>query len=266
MMPIVSSLSIYLLLGAFAGTLAGLFGIGGGLIIVPVLIFSFHLQGVSAGVLTHMAIGTSLATIVFTSISSIRAHHVRGGVRWELFWPMTLGIVLGAGLGALTASALSGVALQAIIGAFAIVIAIRMGLNVKPRVGGRIPSRPVLAGAGGVIGWASALFGIGGGSLSVPFLARCNVPMQQAVGTSAACGLPIAVAGALANVGTGWHEPGLPAYALGFVYLPAMLGIVVTSVPFARLGAWLAHRLPPLVLKRTFALLLLGVGIRLLLK
>ncbi len=266
MTPMLTSLAIYLLLGAFAGTLAGLFGIGGGLIIVPVLIFSFHLQGIGADVVTHMAIGTSLATIVFTSMSSIRTHHLKGGVRWDLFRPMTLGIVLGAALGAVTASALSGLALQRIIGVFAVVIAIRMALNMKPRVGGREPGGPVLAGAGAVIGWASALFGIGGGSLSVPFLARCNVPMQQAVGTSAACGLPIAVAGALTNVGTGWGEPGLPAYAAGFVYLPAMLGIVLTSVPFARLGALLAHRLPPLVLKRTFALLLLVVGIRLLLK
>lgn len=266
MSSILEALLIYLLLGAFAGTLAGLFGIGGGLIIVPVLIFSFHLQGIAGSLMAHLAIGTSLATIVFTSISSIRGHHVKGGVRWELFRPMTVGIVVGAALGAVTASVLSGAVLERIIGLFAIVIAIRMALNVQPRVGGHVPGQPALVGAGGVIGWASALFGIGGGSLSVPFLARCNVPMQQAVGTSAACGLPIALAGALTNVATGWGEPALPAYSAGFVYLPALLGIVLTSVPFARVGAMLAHRLSPLVLKRTFSLLLLVVGIHLLLK
>lgn len=254
--------AIYLALGAVAGVLAGLFGIGGGLVIVPVLIFSFSLQGVSADVAAHLAIGTSLATIVFTSVSSIRSHHLHGSVRWELFRPMMVGIVVGAVLGAYTAALIPGEMLTVIIGVFVILVAIKMLLDVKPSASRQVPGKSGLVVAGGGIGWASAIFGIGGGTLTVPFLSWCNVKMQQAVGTSAACGLPIALAGALANIGTGWGNTGLPEYSLGYVYLPAMLGIVLTSVIFARVGAVLAHKLNALMLKRIFAILLIIVGIR----
>ncbi|PAV26022.1 hypothetical protein C8D92_10148 [Tamilnaduibacter salinus] len=254
--------AIYLCLGALAGTLAGLFGIGGGLIIVPVLIVSFGLLGVAPEIAPHLAVGTSLATIVFTSISSIRSHHVRQGVRWELFRPMSVGIVLGAALGAWTASMLSGADLELIIGVFVILAALKMLFDLKPAPGRDVPGHSGLAMAGGGIGWASAIFGIGGGTLTVPFLSWCNVRMQQAVGTSAACGLPIAVAGALANVATGWSVADRPEWSLGFVYLPALVGIVLTSVVFARFGAALAHRLDPVLLKRIFALVLIVVGLR----
>lgn len=254
--------ALYLILGAFAGTLAGLFGIGGGLVIVPVLIFSFGLQGVSGEIAAHLAVGTSLATIVFISLSSIRSHYVRGGVRLDIFRPMTLGIVVGAVLGAWTASLLSGESLQLIIGVFVILVALKMLLEVNPKPGRTVPGAAGLGGAGAGIGWASAIFGIGGGTLTVPFLSWCNVRMQQAVGTSAACGLPIAVAGAAANVATGWQNPELPDLSVGFIYLPALLGIVLTSVIFARFGAELAHRLDARVLKRIFAIMLILVGIR----
>ena len=254
--------AVYLLLGAIAGTFAGLFGIGGGLIIVPVLVFSFELQGVSPEVLTHMAVGTSLATIVFTSLSSIKTHHSKGAVRWDLFKPMAVGIAIGAVLGGMTAAQLSGEYLQMVIGVFAIVIAIQMGLALKPKPSRDVPGSTGLAASGVGIGWASAIFGIGGGSLTVPFLSWCNVRMQNAVATSAACGLPIAVMGALTNVYEGWQQPALPEWSVGFVYLPALVGIVMTSVWFAKLGAKLAHRLEPDVLKRIFAVLLLVVGIR----
>lgn len=259
-MTILTSLAIYLLVGAFAGTLAGLFGIGGGLIIVPALILSFHLQGIDANTMTHLAVGTSLATIAFTSLSSIRTHHQKGGVRWDIFRPMAVGIVIGAALGAQTAALLSGPALQKIIGVFALLMAVRMVWDVKPKASRDVPGPTGLGAAGGFIGWASAIFGIGGGTLTVPFLSWCNVRMQAAVGTSAACGLPIAVAGAVANIYTGWGEPHLPAYSAGFIYVPALVGIVLTSVPFARLGAILAHKLSHVWLKRTFAVLLLVVG------
>ncbi|WP_148861804.1 sulfite exporter TauE/SafE family protein [Marinobacter fonticola] len=253
---------LYMALGAFAGVLAGLFGIGGGLIIVPVLIFSFGFQGISADVAAHLAVGTSLATIVFTSISSIRSHHQRGGVLWPVFRPMMPGIVAGAVLGACTAALLSGEMLQLFIGIFVIAVACIMLFNIKPSPGRGVPGRAGLMAAGGGVGWASAIFGIGGGTLTVPFLSWCNVRMQQAVGTSAACGLPIAVAGAVANIGTGWDAPALPPYSLGFIYLPAFAGIVLTSVLFARVGAALAHRLDAALLKRIFALFLLLMGIR----
>lgn len=261
-MSLILVFGLYLALGALAGTLAGLFGIGGGLVIVPVLIFSFGLQGISADIAAHLAVGTSLATIVFTSISSIRSHHQKGAVRWELFRPMAVGIVVGAVLGAWTASLLSGPALELIIGVFVILVGLKMLLDVKPKAARPVPGKLALSGAGSAIGWGSAIFGIGGGTLTVPFLSWRSVQMQQAVATSAACGLPIAIAGAAANVWTGWGHQSLPDYALGFVYLPAMIGIVATSVIFARFGAVLAHRLDAGLLKRLFAILLLIVGTR----
>jgi len=258
-------LLLYLALGAVAGLLAGLFGIGGGLIIVPVLVISFAYQGISPDVLTHMAIGTSLATIVFTSMSSVKTHQEKGGVRWEIFKPMAVGIVLGAIIGVYTAAELSGPVLQKIIGVFALLMAVQMGFGLKPKPNRDIPGNKGLVGVGTGIGWASAIFGIGGGSLSVPFLSWCNVRMQQAVGTSAACGLPIAVTAALTNIYKGWGESALPEWSAGFIYLPAFIGIIMTSVYFARIGAKLAHKLSPIMLKRIFAVLLVVVGLKFLL-
>ncbi len=219
---------LYIVLGACAGVLAGLFGVGGGLIIVPALVFSFTAHGFGGDVLTQMAVGTSLATIVFTSINSILEHHRRGAVRWPVF---------------------------------AILVALQMVLDLKPKGSREVPGKGGLTLAGAVIGWASAIFGIGGGSLTVPFLSWRSVPMQQAVATSSACGLPIAISGALSFIAVGWHNPQLPEWSLGYVYLPALVGIAATSMLFARFGARLAHRLSPRVLKRLFALLLFSVGI-----
>ncbi|WP_303291533.1 sulfite exporter TauE/SafE family protein [Marinobacter sp. SS5-14b] len=264
-MTLIGVIVLYLLLGALAGTMAGLFGIGGGLVIVPVLIFSFGFMGVSPEIAAHLAIGTSLATIVFTSLSSIRTHHQHGAVRWDLFRPMTGGIVVGALIGAWTAAMISGPVLQTIIGVFAILVALKMILEVNPKPGRDVPGTAGLGVAGGLIGWASAIFGIGGGTVSVPYLTWCNVRMQQAVATSAACGLPIALAGAAGNIWTGWQHPELPELSFGFIYLPALIGIVATSVIFARIGAKLAHRLDGRLLKRIFAIVLIIVGLRFLL-
>ncbi|MDY0205256.1 MAG: sulfite exporter TauE/SafE family protein [Pseudomonas sp.] len=257
--------ALYLLLGAAAGVLAGLFGVGGGLIIVPVLVFSFSTQGFAPEILTHLAVGTSLATIVFTSINSIREHHRRGAVQWDLFRWLTPGILGGAAVGGVTAALINGPLLQKFIGVFAITIAIQLALNLTPKAVRPQPQRPELIAAGGVIGWASAIFGIGGGSLTVPFLIWRSVAVQKAVATSAACGFPIAVAGAVVFMVTGWNESQLPPWSAGFVYLPALLGIALTSVFFARFGAKLAHQLSPVLLKRLFALLLTVVGISFLL-
>ena len=140
-----------------------------------------------------------------------------------------------------------------------------MFFQVDPKPGRDVPGVAGLGVAGGFIGWGSAIFGIGGGTLTVPYLSWCNVRMQQAVGTSAACGLPIAVSGALGNIWTGWHHPAVPELSAGFIYLPALIGIILTSVFFARVGANLAHRLNPRILKRTFSIMLLLVGLRFLL-
>lgn len=254
-------LVLYLILGAVAGVLAGLFGIGGGLIIVPVLIFSLSSLGLSADVVTHLAVGTSLATIIFTSVNSVIEHNRKGAVLWPLFRWMSLGIVIGCAIGAVTAAAINGPLLQKIIGVFAIVIAIQMMLDLKPKAERNPPGKLGLVSAGGVIGWASAIFGIGGGSLTVPFLSWCSVPIAKASATSAACGLPIAIASTLTFIWVGWNAPGLPEWSLGYVYLPALFGIAITSMFFARLGARLAHRLSPRLLKRLFALLLGSIGL-----
>jgi uncharacterized membrane protein YfcA len=252
---------LYLVLGACAGVLAGLFGVGGGIIIVPVLVYSFTAQGFDPSILTHLAVGTSLATIIFTSINAVREHHRLGAVRWAIFIWMTLGILIGAGFGALTARAIAGPHLQKIIGVFAILVSLQLLAEFKPKASRGVPGKPGLTLAGAFLGWASAIFGIGGGSLTVPFLLWRSVPMRQAVATSSACGLPIAVASALSFMILGWHDPLLPVHSLGFIYLPALLGIALTSMFFARFGARLAHKLSPRLLTRLFAALLMCVGI-----
>lgn len=260
-----TTLLLYLILGAFAGIAAGLFGIGGGLLIVPVLIFTFTLKGVPVEVLTHMAVATSLATILVTSISSVRAHQKRGAVSWNLFKPLAAGILIGAFLGVNTAVMLPGPVLQIIFGVFALAVAIQMGFNLQPPQGPSAPGKTELTAAGGFIGWASAIFGIGGGTLTVPYLSWRRQEMRIAVATSAACGLPIALMGTLTNLWVGWDKADLPEWTLGYIFLPAFLGIIITSTPCAKLGARWAHSLPQPLLKKFFAVFLLLVGLRFLL-
>ncbi len=252
----------YAVLGAFAGTMAGLLGVGGGLIIVPVLVMLWQGDNLGGSQMVQLAIGTSLAVIVFTSISSVRAHHQRGSVAWPIFWRLTPGILLGAGLGATVASALPQSALKMVFGIFELLVAAQMflSLHVSAETKYGLPGGLGMALAGALIGAVSALVGIGGGTMTVPFLDACKVRMQQAVGTSAACGLPIAMGGALSYALLGWSNAQLPANAIGFVYGPALVGIAATSMLFAPLGAALAHRLPTPVLKKVFASFLALLG------
>lgn len=254
----------YTLLGAFAGVLAGLFGVGGGLVIVPVLAWLFLHAGIEPAVIMHLAVGTSLATIVFTSISSVYAHHRRGAVQWRAFAQLSPGIVIGAWLGAVIADSLPSGNLRVIFGVFELLVATQMGFGLKVSPHRTLPGNSGMALAGGVIGTISAIVGIGGGTMTVPFLQWCNVEMRKAVATSAACGLPIAVAGAMGFVVSGWDESGLPALSSGYLYWPALGGIVVASMLFAPLGARLAHSLPAAQLKRYFALFLAFLGIKML--
>jgi len=255
--------ALFALAGALAGFLAGLLGIGGGMIIVPALILSFHWQGVPPGVLTHLAVGTSLASIVFTSVSSVRTHHDNQGVDWPLFRRLAPALMVGSVLGAQIAHALPARALQLVIAAFAIWTGGKMIAGRKPGAEDHaLPGRTGLAGAGGLIGVASAIFGIGGGSLMVPYLVRHGMAMRRAVGTAAACGFPIAIAGAIGFIWSGWREAGLPAGSTGYIYWPALLGISVTSILFAHYGAKSAHRLPAATLKRAFGVVLILVGLR----
>ena len=258
-------LLILLSMGAVAGTLAGLLGIGGGIIIVPVLALVFQQQGVSIDVLMHVSIGTSLATIVVTSLSSIRAHQQHGAIDWSVFKRITPGIIVGGFLGSVIADAIPGAELRVVFAIFMFMVATQMMIAGTPAPHRTLPQTPGMVGAGVIIGTIAALMGVGGGSMSVPFLTWCNMHIRRAVATSAAIGLPIALAGTAGFMLTGWGSEARPPWSVGYVNLPAFTGIVVASILFAPLGAKLAHTIPPKLLKRIFAVLLYVLGVRMLL-
>ena len=243
----------YLLLGAFVGVFAGLLGVGGGGIMVPMLTAMFAAQGVGNEHLVHLALGTSMAAIVLTSISSLRAHHAHGAVRWDIVRGLAPGILLGTFGGTFVASSVPTRPLAIFFACFMAYVSLQMILSVKPKASRNLPGTIGMAGVGAGIGVISALVAIGGGSLSVPFMTWCNVRMQNAIGTSAAIGLPIALAGALGYLINGWGSAGLPDWSFGYIYLPALLLISSVSFFTAPLGARLAHRLPVATLRKIFA-------------
>ncbi|MDD5404108.1 MAG: sulfite exporter TauE/SafE family protein [Sulfuricella sp.] len=255
---------LYLLTGVFAGFLAGLLGVGGGLVIVPALAFIFTAQHFPQEHILHIALGTSLASILFTSLSSVRAHHAHGAVNWRVVRGIAPGIVAGTLAGTALAAQLSTNFLKGFFVLFAYYVAAQMLLNIKPKPSRQLPGRGGMFGAGSVIGGVSSLVGIGGGTLSVPFMTWCNIKMHQAIGTSAAIGFPIAAAGALGYTVNGLGAAALPEYSLGFIYLPALAGLVFASVLTAPFGARMAHRLPVPQLKKVFAALLIVLGTRML--
>lgn len=255
----------YVALGAFAGLLAGLLGIGGGLVIVPFLTFMFAAQGFAPESIVHMALGTSLASILFTSVSSVLAHHKRHAVIWPVLYRIAPGIIAGTFLGTYIAAWLSTTALKGFFSVFLYYVGTQMLIGIKPKASRSIPKTPGMFAAGSIIGVFSSLAGIGGGTLSVPFLVWCNTKMHQAIGTSAAIGFPIAIAGATGYVLNGLNVNGLPEYTLGFIHLVALGGIVGASVLTAPVGAWLAHKLPVDKLKKIFACLLYVLATRMIL-
>ena len=260
----ISAWLLYLALGAFAGVLAGLLGVGGGLVIVPMLTFIFTAQGLPAEHILHLALGTSLASIMFTSVSSQRAHHARGAVDWLVVRRISPGIMAGTFFGSWVAAQLSTRFLKIFFVIFLFYVAIQMLLNIRPKPHRQLPGRTAMFGVGGVIGGISSLVGIGGGSMSVPFLIWCNVTMHNAIGTSAAIGFPIALAGAAGYLVNGLSVT-LPPHSLGFIYLPALIGVAAASIVTAPLGARLAHSLPLGGLKKLCALLLIVMGTKMLL-
>lgn len=257
-----SLFAAYVVLGLAVGFVAGLLGVGGGLIIVPVLITLFQAYAIATGMEPQLALGTSLASILFTSISSMRAHHRHGAMEWALVRKITPAILVGALLGAVLATQVSASILKLGFTLFLFYAATQMWLDFKPRPHRNLPGAVGTTAAGTVIGAVSSWVGIGGGTLSVPFMLWHNISLHRAIATSSAIGLPIAVAGATGYVLGGWGLVSLPEYSLGFVYLPALAGIVLGSVLTAPLGARTAHRLPGRPLKRIFALLLYVLAIR----
>lgn len=254
----------YLALGVLTGFLAGLFGIGGGAVMVPVLTIMFVAQGFSDSVVVHLALGTSMATIIPTSIASLRAHHQHGAVLWPAVRGLAPGIVAGTFAATFLAAILSPRPLAIFFSCFMAFVAAQMILNRRPSPSRELPGLVGLSTVGAGIGGVSALVAIGGGTMTVPFLTWCNVRIQTAIGTSAAVGLPIALAGAMGYLLNGWGTAELPAYTLGFVYWPAVIAMALASLFSAPIGAGLAHRLPVATLKKLFAALVILLALQML--
>lgn len=254
----------YLMLGLFVGLFAGMLGIGGGMLLVPPLVFMFSAQDFAAERVLHLALGTSLTTIVFTSLSSIRAHHARSAVRWDIFRDAAPGLVIGTLAGSFIADWLDSRFLAIVFVVFVSYSATQMVLNLKPEPSRRLPGKIGMALGAAVVGLISSLVGAGGGVVSIPLMIICNVHMRNAVGTSAALGFPIALAGAIGYAYTGFGAENLPPMSVGYVYLPALAGIVVGTFTTVPLGARLAHTMPVTLLKRIFAVLLFLLAARML--
>ncbi len=253
----------YMLLGAIAGLIAGIFGLGGGIIIVPTLIFTFSYLNFPTEVLTHLAVGTSLSTILFTSLSAIYVHHRKLAIDWSLAFKLSVGMLLGGLIGAYFAEFMSGVILQRIFALYTVSVALQMWFAWSPKAILTLPKQLGCAFLGGGIGIVSGLFGIAGGSLVVPVLTLYRIKITQAIATSAVTGFPIALSGSIGYIMMGWNNPSLPESSFGYVYWPAMLGIISSSTIFAKFGAMLAHHLSPIKLKKMLSIVLMLVAIKL---
>ncbi len=258
------SLIIFLSCGAVAGVFAGLLGVGGGIIIVPILSVVFAWLDITPSHIHHLSLGTSLATIMITSISSARAHNARGAVRWDIVKSIAPGIILGTFIGGLIAADIPDTYLKAIFVCFIYIIDLDMLIGKKPSGQRGLPGRIGISVVGGIIGLLSSFVGIGGGTMSVPFMSFCSIPMHTAVGTSSAIGFPIALAGTLGYIVGGLSVPDLPEFTLGYVHLMAFVGIAAASFFTAPIGAKLAHKLPVAMLKKIFAIFLLMVATKML--
>ncbi len=255
----------YLCLGAVVGFFAGLLGIGGGLIMVPVLSFFFSAQGFPPDRIMHLALGTSMAAIIFTSISSLRVHHINGAVNWHIVKFVTPGVIFGTFCGVTLANSLSGRYLSIFIILFIYYAATQMLISNTTKPSRKLPSKAGMFVAGSFIGGVSSLVAIGGGILTVPFLSACNVRLQHAIGTAAAIGFPIAIAGTIGYIASGIVQSQiLPEYSLGYIYLPALAGIVVFSTIAASIGAKVTHITQTATIKKIFVILLYVLGTKML--
>ena len=254
----------YLAIGALVGVCAGLLGIGGGAIMVPLLVWLFEAQGIARDHVLHLAVGSSMATILFTSISSVRSHAARGALRWDIVRAITPGILVGGLAGSAIASRIPTALFALLFTITVFVAATNMLLERKPRPSRDLPPAWGVLLVGFLISAISAFAAVGGAFLAVPFMLWCNVPMLQAIGTAAAVGFPIALAGSVGFAVSGWGQSGLPDWSIGYIYLPATAGVAVASVLSAPLGVAIAHRLPTRRLRQIFAVLLYAMAVRML--
>jgi len=255
---------LFLLLGCIVGFMAGLLGIGGGGIMVPALTSIFLLQGIPVENVVHLALGTSMASIIATSISSLRAHHCNGGVLWDVFKAMAPGIIVGTFFATLFVSHISSFYLALFFSVFMAYVAIKMFLNIQSKPTRVLDNNTGLLIAGGGIGAISAIVSIGGGSLTVQYLLRQNIDIKKAIGTSAAIGLHISISGTLGYVINGWGSYSMGMYTFGYVNFPVVLLISVASFFMAPYGANLAHKLNISTLKKVFSILLIILSIKML--
>ena len=251
---------VYVALGAFIGFFAGLLGIGGGFTMVPILALIFAARGFPAGHVLHLALATGMATILFTSASSVRSHHSRGAVNWRIVRQLTPGIMIGTFAGALVVGYLDVKKLTVLFTVFLYYAATNMLLDRKPKPTSVLPGPLGMSLAGGIIGALSSFAAIGGAVLSVPFLVKRNVTVHQAIASAAAVGWPLALAGAIGFIISGHGKTGLPEHTLGYIYLPALVFIIVPSMLMAPVGASVAHRTSGSRLRKIFALLLYALG------
>ena len=258
-LPLLAGLIIAAMLGGF---IAGLLGVGGGIVIVPALFWLFSLIKFTPELAMHTAVGTSLATIVATSVSSMRAHHKKGAVDWELFKGWLPTMAFGALSGGIAAKFISADALVMIFACLAILVAFNLIRPVSFKFGSSLPSRQKQGGISGFIGFASALMGIGGGTLSVPILVAYSFSTHRAVGTAASLGFIISVPATIGFVISGWGQTGLLPFSLGYVNLIAVLIILPFTILFAPIGAKMAHQLPEGVIKKAFAIFLFATAAR----
>ena len=255
---------IFLTLGATVGFMAGLFGVGGGGIMVPVLTLVFGTYGIGNENFVHLALGTSMASIVVTSFSSLRSHHLHSAVIWSVVQKMTPGILLGTFLATFLVSFLSPKFLALFFAGFMFIVAVQMILNLKPKKHANEAGLLQLFLAGNFIGAISAIVSIGGGTMTVPYLMWNNVNIKKAIGTAAAIGFPISIAGTIGYIVNGWQKTSNDSYTFGFVYLPAVVLISLVSFFTAPIGAKVVHKLPISTLKKVFALLLVALSLKML--
>jgi uncharacterized membrane protein YfcA len=253
---------IYLGLGVFAGTLSGLFGIGGGLVIVPTLLYCFKLLKFPEAYTMHMAIGTSLSIILVTVSNSMYGHHLNKNIDWEIVKKIFISIIVGAVSGSFVSKYLSTSILETVFSIYVVLVSLKMFADLKVERPLKKTSSLLYSFVGLIIGFKSTILGIGGGTISIPFLTWRGHKMTTAVGVSASLGIPIALAGSLTYMFNGLGISELPEYSFGFVYLPAVAGVVLTSSFFARIGARLSSKLPQQKMKKGFAIFLMIVAIK----
>lgn len=252
--------------GASAGFLAGLFGIGGGTVIVPIMVWLLGYWGIGGEYVQHLAIGTSFAVMVFTTFSGALAQHRRGAIRWEIVRNMSPMMVLGGILGSMVARYIPAAHLQLVFTVFIYALSVQLLLGFSPKPRETMPGRAMMMGVGSGVGVLSSWVGIGGGTLSVPFLLYCRSTIHQATATSAGLAWPMSVSGAVGYLLAGWSVEGLPAGSIGFWYAPAAAILAMGTVLFAPIGVRVAHRLPAPVLKKAVGWLMFFIATQMLCK